>query len=680
MPPGPVNVPSAQTPAVAPTPAPVPNVSVNTNTPLHAAVRANPAITPRQMVDLHDKITPQGAPPLSIQGASIVKAQALMPLAAAAPIASSDGPFNAAQIANTRPQLAPVTAPVRPSGMIPIGAAPPAVAGANAAQFAASTAPQVTAPTSAAGVANAARLQGSQASIDASGPTAPATPATSPSVPVAALAPSTNMPTGPIAQSPLAGGAVKPAQTAPGAQPVHPSWLQNAASTLQRAAPLIAGAIIGKSNPGVGGAALAGYQQGEQQVQERQAQQAQAARETAQQTLENQRQSTQDTNAQTQQDLENQQKADEDRTAFYDSLKGLSPASQEERVKALTSDEANRIGVDPTTFYDKDGKFIPQTAGNVGGAKDFGPLKTVKDAYDWGAANGFTPENNPNMAVLASRMGNADADPTTEISPFWNKQETGNNAVNNGLKATMDETANRARFQAASQSSQQATLDKYKGAPEHFKADYGFTMPDAPIEKESDALHQQQLTETAKYHNAEEALSKGRLDQSKHSEADVNAYHKVMEGIGRQNADAHTASSAAATKRAADTANFNNWRMSKVSDPAGKSVYNNAWGPTYDKAVNSGIALSKFLQEWRDNNPGKPDPSAIVNNLIQISTQVDRMNNSKPPASFSTRSQAYANGQVAKPTDMKTIGTHTMTVAQWRQYYKANRPGLPLPF
>jgi len=652
MPPGPV--------ATSPTPAatPMPQGPVNVNTPLHAAVRANPSITPAQIVDLHSQLVPKGAPLLSAQGAAIVKQQALSPsaganIAASAPMSTVQGPFNAG------------------------GPAPNAL-GPNMA------------------AANANRLGTTQTAIDGPAPTPqpagpmPMTPPAPATAPAAAIAPVTAGSTpeaGSFTQaqpvSPAAIANAKPPSTAPGAQPSHPSWLQSLGNTLVKAAPLIAGAVIGGSNPGAGAAALNGWQQGTQQAQQRQAQQQAVARDTAQQTLENQRQAAHDTAATTQQELENQQKADEDRTAFYDSLKGLSSASQEERVKALTPEEAKRIGVDPATFYDKDGKFVPQTAQDTakGLHAIFSTFKTVKDAYDYGLASGLTADTNPDMAVLASKLGSADADPN-EINPFWNKQQTGNNAANNDIKADTAEIAARRAFSQFAD--QQSILDKYKDDPEGFKAEYHFDKPDQPLKKESDVLHEQGLTETARHHGVNEQQGNRRLTLGEAALKVKASHDKAMELIGQSNARSHAISANAGQARADNQKIYEAWKMNggATADQKSKSMYNSPWGTVFDKAQNALDAANNKLQAWKDQQallklPTTNPPAALVDPVVRLNAQVQRMNTTKPP---SVRSQAYAGKQVYKPSDMKTIGGVTQSIAAWRQYYRDNRPGQKLPF
>jgi hypothetical protein len=140
---------------------------------------------------------------------------------------------------------------------------------------------------------------------------------------------------------------------APGATPKGgpPAWLRG----LERFAPALGVALLSRNNPGAGAAVLGGWNAGEQQKQAEAAQKAQVARETAQQQFEN----AQATNKATQ-DQQHQQFSD--RNDFYEQLRKTDAAGQEQMVKALPDAEAQALGIDKSTFYGPDGKFIPQTS------------------------------------------------------------------------------------------------------------------------------------------------------------------------------------------------------------------------------------------------------------------------------------------------------------------------------
>jgi hypothetical protein len=313
MPPGP-SVP-------APAAAPMPSAPVNTNTPLHAAVRANPAITPQQIVSLHDSLTPPGAPPLSVQGAALVKQQALSSPPMPSSAVGTGDVFGERQYFTPNPNNPLLDAVMTPAQrMQQYNNAK--VGTSNAASFASTPSPlspptispNALGPDLNSAYKNAMAISQTVADkgpmppgpVPSSGGFTPANANMSTVNGNAAYAPPT-MPTKP---NPLMGGFTpananfssadgtekfipptvdtsKPPSTAPGAQPNHPSWLQTLGNVIGQVAPIVAGAEIGRSNPAAGAAALQGWQAGAQNVRAQ-------AEQKHQQDIENQRQATLD--------------------------------------------------------------------------------------------------------------------------------------------------------------------------------------------------------------------------------------------------------------------------------------------------------------------------------------------------------------------------------------------------
>jgi hypothetical protein len=407
-----------------------------------------------------------------------------------------------------------------------------------------------------------------------------------------------------------------PTATAPGAQPKghgSPAWL----STIGKLLPLALVAAAGRGNPAAAGAALEGWNAGQARNEAEAQQQAAVQREGAQQGLENSQRERQLTDTET------------------------------EHADLLKKDAA-----DNTTKL--------QIAGlRKAGASAYDRLvMSTPDAASASAAILADDKSDPTGEAAYITQYGKDHD---GANPYYAKQETPHQAEADATSATAAEARNRHVFSTYAPQDQQTTLNNYKGAPDHFKHDFGFTMPTAPINDQSNVLAAGRLKD--------EDLNTATTTKGVMARI---AQYRAANGLRQQEIDVHRAAQV-------DAANLNAWKenggvgsVSKMGSP---------WGKTFDGAVADRTAesktldgLSKQLRDWREKtvtdtatgdkiqvNKGKPDPPDLVqgitaseNRLNDIDGSLSRMATTSPPLPKNgkgvqtQRSQAYKTQQQAQ--------------------------------